>query len=186
LAKEERRMGKIIAINIEKCMGCKSCEIGCAVAHSSAKDLITSARLGEKPGYRISVEAYRHKPVPVNCQHCEEPACMLACPTGAIHREEEGKPLLFDGERCIGCRMCVQACPFGVITLSRDGKRVLKCDLCIERLAAGQEPACVTACPTGALLFIDEEEANRAKRRKVAERMVTAGQAAQKEHEQNS
>lgn len=177
-------MGKIITINIEKCMGCKSCEIGCAVAHSSSKDLNTIARLGEKPGYRINVEAYGHKAVPVNCQHCEEPACMLACPTGAIYREAEGKPVLCDEERCIGCRMCVQACPFGVITLSRDGKRVLKCDLCIERLAAGQEPACVAACPTGALLFIDEEEANQAKRRKVAERMVAAGQTA--EHEQNS
>jgi len=179
-------MGKIITINIEKCMGCKSCEIGCAVAHSSAKDLNTIARLGERPGYRINVEVYGHKPVPINCQHCEEPACMLACPTGALYRKAEGKPVLFDGERCIGCRMCVQACPFGVITLSPDGKRVLKCDLCIERLAAGKEPACVTACLTGALLFIDEEEANQVKRRKVAERMVTAGETAQKEHEQNS
>jgi len=179
-------MGKIIAIDIEKCMGCKSCEIGCAVAHSSAKDLNTIARLGEKPGYRINVEAYGCRAVPVNCQHCEEAACVLACCTGAIYREAAGKPVLFDGERCIGCRMCVQACPFGVITLSRDGKRVLKCDLCIERLAIGQEPACVTACLTGALLFIDEEEANRAKRRKVAERMVTAGQAEQQGHEQNS
>jgi Fe-S-cluster-containing dehydrogenase component len=73
--------------------------------------------------------------------------------------------------------MCVQACPFGVITLDSNGKGVLKCDLCVERLAEGQEPACVMACPTKVLVFGDEEEVNRAKRRETAERMVLAQEA---------
>jgi len=99
---------------------------------------------------------------------------MMVCPTGAIHREGENEPVLFDHTRCIGCKMCVQACPFGMITMRLDGKGVLKCDLCVERLAKGQEPACVVACPTGALVFGDEEQLAQMKRRKTAGRMVSA------------
>lgn len=176
LTKERNRLTVIADLSL--CLGCRSCELACAVAHSSAKDLYVAVSAGEKPGHSITVESYGRKAVPVHCNHCEDAPCMLACPTGAIHREEEGGPVLFDAERCIGCRMCVQACPFGVITLSPEGRGVLKCDLCAERLAEGKEPACVAACPTGALVFGDEEEANRAKRRKAAERMISAQQEA--------
>lgn len=170
-------MAKIIVVDVEKCMGCRSCEFACAVAHSSAKDINTIVIKGERPGYRINIEAYGRNAVPIHCNHCEEAACMLACPTGAIYREGDKGPVLFKPERCISCRMCVQACPFGVITISPEGKGVLKCDLCIDRLAKGQEPACVISCPTGALRFIEEEEANKEKRQKTAERIVMAQQA---------
>ena len=174
-------MGKYIAVEIERCMGCKSCEIACAVEHSSSKDIQSIVKDGEKPGSRVNVEAYGLKAVPVNCNHCDEPACLVACPTGAIYREQDGGPVLFDNERCIGCKMCVQACPFGVITVRSDGRGVLKCDLCIERLADGREPACVTACPTKALRFIEEKESNKMKRLKAAAQMVMAAQAAGEE-----
>lgn len=167
-------MAKRISVKIEKCMGCHSCEIFCAVAHSSSGDLDTVIRTGERPGYRIHVEAYSLKAVPINCRHCEEAACVLVCPTGSIHRKEAGEPVLVDAERCIGCSMCVQACPFGVLSLSAEGKGALKCDLCIERLERGEEPACVTSCPSGALVYEEEEEANRAKRRRVAHLLVSA------------
>jgi len=167
-------MARIIEVHIEKCMGCHSCEFACAVAHSLSKDMDKIIQSGERPGNRISVESFGMKAVPVNCRHCEEAACILACPTGAVHRDGPGEPVIVDTERCIGCRMCVQACPFGVMTMTPDGKSALKCDQCIERLEAGQEPACVTACITGALEFIDEEDATRQKRMKVAEQMVAA------------
>jgi carbon-monoxide dehydrogenase iron sulfur subunit len=170
-------MAKTIIIDIEKCMGCRSCEFACAVAHSDSKDPETIIITGEKPGYRINIESYGRNAVPVHCNHCEEAACLLACPTGAIHRDSDKGPVLFETERCISCRMCVQACPFGVITISPTGKGVLKCDLCIERLEKGQDPACVAHCPTGALLFIEEEDASKAKRQKTARRLVEARQA---------
>ena len=167
-------MKKTIIVNVEKCMGCKSCELACAVAHSFTKDLNSLISSEERPGYRIHVEAYGRNAVPVHCNHCDDAPCMMVCPTGAIHREGENEPVLFDHTRCIGCKMCVQACPFGMISMRLDGKGVLKCDLCIERLDKDQEPACVTACPTNALVFVDEEQVNISKRRKVAGRLVSA------------
>jgi len=171
---------KIITIDIDRCMGCKSCEFACAVAHSESKDMFIMIKGGEKPGHRISVESYGRKAIPLNCQHCEEPACVMACPTGSVHRKTEGGPVLVNTEYCIGCHMCVQACPFGVITVREDGKGVVKCDLCIERLEAGQEPACVNACPTKALIFIEEEDSNRSKRMKFAKTLVIAQETGKK------
>ena len=177
-------MAKVIVVEIEKCMGCRSCEFACAVAHSSSKDTQTIIIEEERPGYRINIEAYGVNAVPVHCNHCEEAACLLACPTGAIHRKGDKGPVLFDAERCISCRMCVLACPFGVITMSPSGKGVLKCDHCVERLAEGQEPACVVHCPTGALLFVEEEEVGKSKRKKAAERMVLAQQSGKEEEKE--
>jgi len=167
-------MAKMIEVRIEKCMACKACEFACAVAHSKTKDPETIILEGERPGYRINVEAYGRNSIPINCNHCDEAACVLACPTGAIYRLHDKGPVLFKSERCIGCKMCVQSCPFGVITVSPDGKGVLKCDLCVERLAQGQDPACVVACPTGSLRFIDQEKSNKEKRLKAAQRLVAA------------
>jgi carbon-monoxide dehydrogenase iron sulfur subunit len=167
-------MNGMILVRVERCLGCKSCELACAVAHSSTKDLNSFISSEERPGYRIHVEAYKDNAVPIHCNHCENAPCMLACPTGAIHREGENEPVLFDHTRCIGCKMCVQACPFGVITMRLDGKGVLKCDLCVDRLARGQEPACVAACPTNALVFGDEEQLAQAKRQKAAGLLVSA------------
>jgi carbon-monoxide dehydrogenase iron sulfur subunit len=170
----KKSMKKVIVANIEHCMGCHSCELACAVAHSVTKDLNMMVRVGEKPGVRIYLEAYKGLPIPIHCNHCEDAACLLACPTGAIHREDEKGPVMVDTSKCIGCRMCVQACPFGVITMNANGKGVLKCDLCTERLKEGQEPACVMACPTKVLVFGDEEEVNRSKRHKIAEKLGAA------------
>ena len=177
MAAMKKRKRLDVLVDPSLCMGCRSCELACAVAHSKAKDLQKALRDGERLGSRISVESGRGMAVPVHCKHCEEPACVLACPSGALHREGPHGPVLVDRTRCIGCKMCVQACPFGVISMGPDGKGVLKCDLCIDRLARGEEPACVSACPTKALVFGEEEDVARAKRRRTAEQMAEASKA---------
>ena len=174
-------MKKALIVTAERCLGCHSCEFACAVAHSREKEPNAIVRSGARPGYRIFVEAYRGKAIPVHCSHCEEAACLLSCPTGAICRKEEKGPVLLDLTRCVGCRICVLACPFGVMTLNLDGRGVLKCDLCVERLATGQEPACVMACPTKAVIFATEEETTRGKRGETA-KLIGVAQEKARDH----
>jgi len=165
---------KKVLVNPARCVGCRSCELACAVAHSASRDLYEMARAGERPGYRITIESLDNQPIPVHCAHCENAACQAACPTGAIYREEANGPVLFVSERCIGCRMCLHACPFGVITVHPLGSGILKCDQCIERLEQGQQPACTEGCPTGALIFGDDDDVAREKRRQSAQRLMNA------------
>ena len=101
---------------------------------------------------------------------------MTVCPTEAIHRVCDTGPVLLNREQCIGCKFCILVCPFGVIDLSRDGKAVVKCDLCIERTEAGEEPACVAACPTGSLRFVELDEMLAQRRRTIVELVSTAAE----------
>jgi Fe-S-cluster-containing dehydrogenase component len=84
------------------------------------------------------------------------------CPKDALSKPDPDGPVVVDDEACIGCQVCIKVCPlgeYGVISLTPDEESIVKCDLCIERLEAGSEPACVEACPTGALLLVDVGEA---------------------------
>ena len=172
-------MSKHITVALEKCMGCHTCELACAIAHSESGNIEIMAIRGEKPGYRLNVETFKGYPVPVNCQHCDDPACVHACPTDAVSRLADGKPVLVDEARCIGCSMCVQACPFGMMTMKENGRSAMKCDLCVRRLAVGDQPACVASCPTSALFYEEEETQNKAKRIQAAERLVSAQEKAE-------
>lgn len=129
-----------------------------------------------KPQHRVTVEAAEGFAVPIQCRHCEDAPCITVCPTAAIHRHKPSEPVLIDKEKCIGCKYCLTACPFGVIDITRDGRAVVKCDFCIERTKAGQQPACVEACPTKALSLVDEKEIAAGKRRRTAEELVAATQ----------
>jgi len=157
----ETNMSKIIIVEAEKCMACRTCEVECALAHSKSKDL-AEALEQERP--RVNVEGTLEFWAPMMCRHCEEAPCMKVCPAGAIRRAGPGSPVLLDGELCIGCNFCLAVCPFGVISPSYEGHRMVKCDLCFERLEAGQEPACVASCPMEALKFVEAEQYVRAKR----------------------
>jgi len=171
---KSKASGKIVVCRIERCLGCHSCEIACAVEHSVSKDLLGALAEEAPPQRRVRVEAGATGGLPLQCRHCEGAPCIAVCPSGALDRREDQGPVLLDSERCIGCKMCLMVCPFGVIDVSRDGKVVVKCDLCVERVAAGEEPACVSACPTKALVFITVEEYNKRKRRSAAEMLQAA------------
>jgi Fe-S-cluster-containing dehydrogenase component len=98
---------------------------------------------------------------PKSCLHCEEPPCVPVCPTGASYKRKEDGIVLVDYDKCIGCKYCSWACPYGARELDEDQKVMKKCTLCVDRIydrnlpEAERKPACVRACPTNARLFGD-------------------------------
>ena len=152
---------KEVFVDFEKCLGCRNCEIYCAVEHSKSKDLFQAIYEEPKPVKRINVIKVGEVNFPIRCRHCEEPICADACPTGAL-RVENGI-VKHDENRCVGCWMCAIVCPFGAITAVPGRKIVLKCDRCPDL----DVPACVKACPTNALVFSELDEALREKRQRV-------------------
>ncbi|MBO8175553.1 MAG: 4Fe-4S binding protein [Thermococcus sp.] len=161
-----------IYIDPKKCMGCRSCEIACAVEHSTSKTLFGAIFERPTPKPRLKVVVADFFNVPLRCQHCEDAPCMKVCPTGAIKKSEEGFVIL-NANKCIGCLMCVMACPFGHPKYEPEYKVVLKCDSCIERVREGREPACVEACPTKALKFGTLEEILDEIRKERAEELIS-------------
>ncbi len=151
---------KEILIDIEKCVGCKSCEIACRVEHSLTKNIFTSIFEEKLPQKRVFVEKNGDTVVPLQCRNCEDSPCITACMTGALYKDERGITIC-DEYKCIGCFMCIMVCPFGVINISRYERKIIKCDRCPER----DVPACVEACPTGALRYEPATDFSRNRRK---------------------
>ena len=161
---------KSIFVQIEKCLGCRSCELACAVAHSSSGSLYSAINEEPTPVSRIYVEATDSGPLPLQCHHCEDSPCTEACVAGAIWRDETSGTVRVDEERCVRCWTCIMVCPFGAIAGSQERKVVYKCDACEE----SGEVACVAACPTGALVWSEPENVLSLKRRQRAKNDVLA------------
>jgi Fe-S-cluster-containing dehydrogenase component len=146
-----------------RCIGCYSCEVACMLEH----DLPA----GPRPIRIIQIGPLEHKGElimtyqPASCLHCQAPACVEACPTGAMHKRADGL-VLSDFDLCIGCQTCAIACPFGVPQLNPGSGKITKCDGCADRVDQGLTPACVLTCPTGALSFLNPVmKAQRARER---------------------
>ena len=146
-------MKGIIVVKAHRCMACKSCELACAVEHSSSQILEEAVAEYPRPSSRVKVKSGEGFAIPLQCRQCEDAPCVAVCPTNALYRDNPDSPVIMDQERCIGCKWCVLACPFGVIRLDEKARTIIKCDQCIERLNRGEMPACVSSCPTGALEF---------------------------------
>ncbi len=151
-------------VDIARCIGCKGCEVACKEwnelkveptvnfgSYQSHEDLSPDTWL---------LMRFRETEIDGNlnwlikkdaCLHCEEPGCLYACPApGAIVQYENGI-VDFNQENCIGCQYCVSGCPFDIPRFDKTTKRVYKCNMCIDRVEAGLEPACVKTCPTNAI-----------------------------------
>lgn len=157
---------KTVFVQPDRCVGCKQCEVACAVEHSQSKNLYQAVFESPKPKPRIFVGPgiYLNSSFPNKCRHCDPAPCMAVCPTSAIKRTEDNEIVLIDGDKCINCAMCAMVCPFDVIryynSIEAIRKRVvaLKCDHCVARQQDGLEPACVEVCKVNALLFGDINE----------------------------
>ena len=152
---------KTVFINPERCIGCKQCQIACAVEHSKSKNLYKALYESITPRPRILVAPglYLNTSFPNQCRHCDPAPCMSVCPTGAISRDSDHGIVLVDGIKCITCAMCAMVCPFDVLTFSPQSDSeprrpvAVKCDHCIDRRRRGEVPVCVEACKVDALVF---------------------------------
>ena len=142
---------KRIFYNEELCIGCGLCEIYCLVEHSRSKDIIkANRRETPKPLARVRLEVNLPSTFASRCQHCKDPACVAACLSGAMRKDEGTGVVTHDAEKCIGCWTCIMVCPFGAIKRDTSARKVIaKCDLCSE----SGTPVCVANCPNEALVY---------------------------------
>ncbi len=148
-----------VLVDTRRCVDCKACQIACKEWWGNKPEpytwktdfdantftYISNYEIGQYPnGFLLNVKK--------QCMHCEDPACVAVCPTGAMYKDEKGR-VLWDSAKCIGCRYCIEACPYGVPVFDMDTKEITKCWFCYDRIDAGLEPACVSTCPTNALQF---------------------------------
>jgi formate dehydrogenase iron-sulfur subunit len=150
-----------------KCVGCRACQVACKVRSKLVPESDVTGTY-EAPSDLSAktwtlIQLYngqdKHSFVKKQCMHCIEPACVAACPVAALQKTETG-PVVYHAERCIGCRFCMNACPFGVPKTEWDKALpyIKKCDFCADRQTKGEQPACSAACPTGALIYGTRKE----------------------------
>jgi Fe-S-cluster-containing dehydrogenase component len=161
--------GRGLLIDTTRCVGCRACEAACSEKNAlpepalAGDDRVFDLRRTTAPHVYTVVNRYANpkdasaaRYVKTQCMHCVEPACASACPATALEKTASG-PVVYHQERCLGCRYCMVACPFGVPQFEYDkaAPYIRKCSFCADRQAAGQLPACADACPSGALQFGD-------------------------------
>lgn len=150
-------MQKILVVDPERCTGCRLCEVVCSLRHEKAINPYRSRiRVVKWEGAGIYI--------PMVCQHCENPVCEAVCPMNALSRDPATGAMIINYDRCVGCKMCVLACPIGGASVDIKTRRVIKCDLC------NGDPQCVRFCSTHALEFLEPTAANLHKKRTAVER----------------
>jgi anaerobic carbon-monoxide dehydrogenase iron sulfur subunit len=163
---------KVIGVHMDRCTGCKTCELYCAAERGSeCRTLLKAVQESPVPMSRVRVEGNGDVSFPLQCRHCLQAPCLDACLTGAMTREKQSGLVILREDLCIGCWTCTAFCPYGVITPSPERKIAVKCDRCLYM----EKPVCVDVCPTKALELVEIEEIEtqlRKKRRKTTEVMA--------------
>lgn len=161
---------KGILFDSTQCAGCGECYNACK-KQNKLPDTNTDYlrdRLSSET-YTV-VEDYNGTYTRKMCMHCQHPTCVSVCPVGAFEKTEIG-PVLYDADKCLGCRYCMQACPHHVprYEWTSNNPRVRKCIMCYDKIIKGEGTACSEACPTGATLFGDLDELRKEAKKRIAE-----------------
>ncbi|MEA4909773.1 MAG: 4Fe-4S dicluster domain-containing protein [Chloroflexi bacterium] len=170
--------GPFLMVNPDRCMGCHTCELACAAAHTPAGSLLGAVVNGEALFPRNRVVEVDEIRLPVQCRQCEDAPCVRVCPTGATFRTETYTAI--NANLCIACKLCVMVCPFGAVQTStlqvggRAKRTAVKCDLCVDRPGG---PACVAACPTHAISLTQPAEVIEAAVQSSSQRYLAAVKA---------
>ncbi len=154
-------MAKLLMIHPDKCTGCSNCSLACGFSHEGQFRPAAS---------RVHVFTWEREgfSVPMMCQQCDTASCMKVCPTGALSRTKGTALVALEKAKCIGCRMCTIACPFGAITYDAATESILKCDTC------GGDPQCARACPSQAIEFVDDTVSTRSRKKAFASKLKSA------------
>ncbi len=166
-----------MVIDLRKCISCHTCTIACKVENGTRPGIFWNLVIDQEVGSYPSV---RRQFIPRPCMHCKNAPCVEICPTRASYKREDGI-ILIDSDKCVGCKQCMVACPYGARYLNRHKtgyfKSVLspneeltyqpravgtveKCNLCVDKIEQGLDPVCVTACPMEARTFGDLEDSS--------------------------
>lgn len=183
----QKKLG--LVIDLDTCVGCQACATSCKEWNTQgySAPLTDTDPYGADPsgpwlnrihGYEVEQESGPSRTVhfPRSCLHCEEPACVTVCPTGASYKRAEDGIVLVNPDTCIGCKLCSWACPYGAREYDYVGGVMKKCTLCVDRIynenfaPEDRVPACVKACPTGARHFGDLGDPDSAVSKIVEER----------------
>ena len=155
-------MSVAILTDITKCIGCSQCVMACKKQNRMAPDV--PRRWDANDGlsarnWTAVLDGPQNTHIRKQCRHCLQPACVSACPVGALHKTSIGA-VIYDAHKCMGCRYCMMACPYGIPRYEWQAAvpHVRKCIFCYDRIAAGHQPACTAACPTGATVFGDRDQ----------------------------
>lgn len=163
----------MITLDQDRCIACHACEV-----HCQAKNKVPpEAKLGKLVA--VGPDFDNGKPrlltLYIPCFHCERPWCVPACPTGAMTRRDSDGVVYVREELCVGCKACIQACPWRIPQYIAATGRIMKCDYCRDRIDAGQDPACVSGCTAKALKFTRPNEASDERREAYGRALLSRG-----------
>ena len=152
----------------KRCVQCHACEVACQAIHQLEYGVGWRKVVGVWKGPFPNVTS---RGVSLACMHCGNPPCEAVCPRGAIKKRSEDGIVFVDQEKCFGCHLCLTVCPFGAPQFGNDGK-MQKCDLCMDLIMQGKEPACVATCPAEALRFGTLQELSEQAARRCAQKVT--------------